>query len=112
MPNTPTAPPSSLLAGPVSDEEMNRARNSMLGAQVRRRQRISSICQGLAYKELYGLKAESYFTEHEQIVKLSKDDVLAAARRYLDEKNYVIAIPRPPKTETDGTKEKKEPAPK
>jgi zinc protease len=82
---------------PVSDEEINRARNSMLGALVRRRQRINSICQGLAYKELYGLKAESYFTEKEEIVKLTKDDVLAAAKRYLDEKNYVITVTRPPK---------------
>ncbi|MHC4913882.1 MAG: M16 family metallopeptidase [Planctomycetota bacterium] len=84
---------------PVSDEEINRARNSMLGAQVRRRQRISSIAQGLAYKELYDLKAESYFAEHLEIVKLTKKDVLAAAKRYLDEKNYVIAITRPPQEE-------------
>ncbi len=82
---------------PVSDEELKRARNSIIGGQVRRRQRMSSVAQGLAYKELYGQKAETYFTEHKAIEKVSKNDILEVARRYLDRKNYVIAITRPPK---------------
>jgi zinc protease len=79
----------------VSDEELQRAKNSMLGHQIRRRQSISSIAQGLAYKELYGLQAESYFGENEKIEALTKEDLQAAAKRYLDPKNYVLAITRP-----------------
>jgi len=79
----------------VSDEELERAKNSMLGQQIRRRQSISSIAQGLAYKELYGLKAESYFGEDKKIEVLTKEDLQAAAKRYLDPKNYVLAITRP-----------------
>ncbi len=91
-----------IKSAPVSDAELGRAKNSILGGQVRRRQRVGAVAQGLAYKELYGQKAETYFTEHQAIEKLTKEDVLAVARRYLDRKNYVIAITRPPK-ETEKT---------
>jgi zinc protease len=90
---------------PVSDEEITRARNSIIGSTVRHRQRSDSIAQGLAYDELYGLKAESFFTEHRKIGKVDKKDVLRVARRYLDKKNYVIAITRPP---TDAEEQKDE----
>jgi zinc protease len=81
---------------PVKDEEILRARNSILGGHVRRQQRVGSVCQGLAYKELYGLKAESYFTESRKIERVSKEDLQRVARKYLDKSNYVIAITRPP----------------
>jgi zinc protease len=85
----------------VTDEEMGRAINSILGGMVRRRQRINSIAQGLAYDELYGLKAESFFTEHKRVEKLTKADLLRVARKYLDKENYVIAVTKPPPPKTE-----------
>ncbi len=81
---------------PVSDEEINRARNNILGGHVRRRQAVGEVCSGLAYKELYGLKAETYFSEHNMYEKVTKEDILRVAKKYLDKRNYVIAMTLPP----------------
>ncbi len=91
-----------IRSAPVTDEEFLRARNVILGGHVRRQQRVGSVCQGLAYKELYGLKAESYFTETRAIERVSKKDIQRVARKYLDEKNYVIAITLPPPKDKPG----------
>jgi len=81
---------------PVGKEELRRAVNNIIGRQVRRRQSIGRVAQELAWKQLYGLKAEDYFSQHLKYRKVSREDVLRVARKYLDKRNYVIAITRPP----------------
>jgi zinc protease len=80
---------------PVADEELERAKNSLLGREIVSRQGLLPLAQGLAYRELYGLGAESFFEDHRAIEKLTAADLLAAARRYLDAANYVVAITAP-----------------
>jgi zinc protease len=94
----------------VSGDELLRAVNNIIGRQARRRQSSLRVSQELAYKELYGLDPEGYFSEDRKFRKVTRQQVLRAACRYLDRDNYVVAIvsPLPAEPAAEGRSGKKE----
>jgi len=73
----------------VSEEELARAKNYLIGAYELGLQTQSAQAALLAHDELYGLGAEAYKEYAEKIQAVSATDVKRVARKYLDPKNLV-----------------------
>lgn len=73
----------------VSQEELARAKNYLIGAYELGMQTQSAQAALLAHDELYGLGAESYRQYAEKIQAVSAADVQRVARRYLDPQHLV-----------------------
>ena len=79
----------------VPTEELDRARNQIVGSEARRRQSIAVICQDMSYNELYGLGAEASLSRIAEIEKVTPADVQRVAARYLTEESCVMATTKP-----------------
>jgi predicted Zn-dependent peptidase len=55
-------------------------------------QRNSNVATQLAFNEIYGLGEKEWREFPQRIQKVSKEDVLAAAQRYIDLDAYVLSI--------------------
>jgi len=73
----------------VSEEELARAKNYLIGAYELGLQTQSAQAALMAHDELYGLGAEAYKEYAEKIQAVSAADVKRVARKYLDPKNLV-----------------------
>lgn len=75
----------------VSEEELARAKNYLVGAFELGLQTQSAQAALLAHDELYGLGAESYRQYAEKIQAVSAADVQRVARQYLDPQ-YLVTV--------------------
>lgn len=74
---------------PISEEELARAKNYLVGTYELGLQTQSAQAAQIAYDELYGLGAESYREYAAKIQAVSAADVRKVAQKYLDPQNLV-----------------------
>jgi zinc protease len=84
-----------LLKEGVTDEEIARAQNYLVGNFEIGLQQNSAQAAKITFDELYGIGWEEYNAYPEKIYAVTKEDVLQAARKYIDMDKYTIAIVKP-----------------
>ncbi len=85
----------SLLKQGITDDELKRAQNYLVGDFEIGLQRNSSQAAKIGFDELYGLGWEEYKKYPEKIYAVTKEDVLRAARKYINLDTYTLAIVKP-----------------
>lgn len=81
---------------PVAEEELARAKRSLVGGYEIDLQRASAQAAQLALNELYGLGLEEYRGYPEKILAVTAGDVRRVAKKYLTLSRPVITLIRPP----------------
>jgi zinc protease len=84
-----------LRRGPVPAEELERARRYLVGTQAISLQRTSARAAAMAFSELYGLGHLAHTEYAERIQKVTAEDVLRVARKYLRLEAYTLAVVGP-----------------
>ena len=84
-----------LLEMGINDDELNRAKNYLVGSFEIGLQQNSSQAARIGFDELYGLGWDEYKRYPEEIMGVTKEDVLKAAKKYIDIDGYTITILRP-----------------
>jgi len=85
-----------LRAEPPTVEELERSRRYLVGVREIGLQRSGARAAVMAYDEAYGLGAQAHLRYPERILGVRREDVLAAARRYVDFEHVVAALVLPP----------------
>ncbi len=80
-----------LLDQGVGDDELQRAKRYLVGSYEIDLQRSAALCANIAFNELYGLGHDTYRQYAAKVDAVTKEQVLEAARRYLDTSVYVLA---------------------
>lgn len=80
-----------LATDPVPEDELARAKNSIVGSRIGDLQRNQDQAQGMALDELYGLGYEHFWRYIDRIEGVSAEDVRRVARTYLDMGRCVVA---------------------
>ncbi|KAF0241494.1 MAG: putative Zn-dependent [Planctomycetota bacterium] len=81
----------------ISAEELERAKNGVIGEMLIELQKNSAQSQQLALDTIYGLGPRFVFDAPAKVEKLTAADIQAAAKKYFDPDRAVIAITRPGK---------------
>lgn len=84
-----------ILAKPVAKEELERAKQYMVGAYEIDLQRNSTVATQLAFNELYGLDRQEWKKLPQKVLKVTQNDVLKVARRIIQLDRYILSIVRP-----------------
>ena len=80
---------SSLIKYGVTDEELERAKNSLIGKNDISLQRNASINSRISLPYLYGLDPHEPFSFANNIMNIKKDDVHSVIDKYLKDANFV-----------------------
>ena len=81
-----------IRTNPVKDNELNDARSYIVGSFPLRLDTNSKMAGLLSLIEFYDLGL-NYFTEYpKKINAVTKEDILKAAKKYLDPKNYLLVV--------------------
>jgi zinc protease len=83
-----------IAAGPISDEEFDRARNYLIGTQAVSLQRYGTQAALLSLDELYGLGATHHLDYASRIQAVTLDDLARVAQRIIQLDTGVVAIVR------------------
>ncbi|MDH4186019.1 MAG: insulinase family protein [Nitrospira sp.] len=82
----------SMREAPVSDQELSEAKSFLIGSFPLRFDSTAKLAHVLAQVEFYGLGFE-YFSDYPKwIDRVTKEDVLRAAKQYLDPKRYALVV--------------------
>ena len=84
-----------LLKNGITDEELKRAQNYLVGNFEIGLQQDSSQTARLAFDELYGLGWDSYKGYADKILSVTKEDVARVAKKYIKLNDYVLAVVSP-----------------
>ena len=79
----------------VSKEELDRAKQYMVGAYEIDLQRNSTVATQLVFNELYGLPRNEWKELPKKVMKVTAQDVLKVARRIIKLDRYVLSVVRP-----------------
>ena len=79
----------------ISETELNRAKNYVVGNYDIDLQRNSAVSSTLAFNELYGSGLAEFENYPKNIMKVTSDEVLETARKYLTLDRYVLSIVQP-----------------
>ncbi len=79
----------------VTEEELRMAKNALIGNYEMGLQEVSSQASDMATNELLGLGYDLYRRYAEEIEKVTAEDVLEAARKYITLDRYVISVVGP-----------------
>ncbi|HWP90877.1 MAG TPA: pitrilysin family protein [Thermodesulfobacteriota bacterium] len=79
----------------VTDEELKRAQNYLVGNFEIGLQQNSAQAAKIAFDELYGLGWDEYKRYPEEIYSVTKDDIQRVARKYIHLDKYTLAIVKP-----------------
>lgn len=79
----------------VTDEELKRTKNYLVGTYELDLQKNSTLAQSYAFNELYGLGFREVARYPEKILKVTREEVLKAAQKYIDLERYVLSVIRP-----------------
>jgi zinc protease len=91
----------------ITADELERARNYLLGSHQIAMQRRSAIANAMAYHEAYGLGWQSWASYDAAIRGVTAEEVAAAARKYLREDRAITATVRPPEVSVGAKKRAK-----
>ena len=83
-----------LRDGPIEPEELERARNYLIGTRAVSLQRFGTQAAMLSLDELYGLGATHHLDYESHIESVTLDDLARVAQRTIDLENEVVAIVR------------------
>ncbi len=75
----------------IPEDELARAKNSLVGARIADLQRNQDQAQGMALDELYGLGYEHYWRYIDRIEGIGVEDIRRVARAYLDMGRCIVA---------------------
>jgi zinc protease len=77
---------------PVTDQELSEAKSFIIGSFPLRVDSSAKLANVLAQVEFYNLGLD-YFTHYPKAIdKVTKDDVLRAAKQYLDPEHYALVV--------------------
>ncbi len=79
----------------VSEDEVTRAKNYIVGNYAIDLQRNSAVASTLTLNELHGLGLKEFENYSKKISAVTPSQVLSVARRYLDLQAYTLAVIRP-----------------
>ena len=79
----------------ITDEELKRAKSSIIGSYELELQEVSSQASDMATNELLGLGYDHFRKYPEKINNVTAEDVLKAAQKYILLDNYVISVVGP-----------------
>jgi zinc protease len=83
------------IAEPVTDEELQDAKDFLTGSFVFAFESISQIARFLVHAEVYGLGFDYVEKYPELIAGLTTADISRAAKKYLDSENYTLVVVGP-----------------
>lgn len=87
-----------LMDTPVGAEELQRAKNYLVGGHDIGLQKNSSIASSMAFNEIYGLPAGEVFEFSKHILPVTPADVQRVAKNIFTQKHVLVAVgPREPK---------------
>ena len=81
-----------LLENGITDDELNRAKNYLVGSFEIGLQQNSSQASKIAFDELYGIGWDEYKKYPDKIYSVTKEDVLNVAKKFIDLDAYTLAI--------------------
>ncbi len=84
-----------LLDKGITDDELKRAQNYLVGNFEIGLQQNSSQAARIAFDEIYGQGYGEYLQYPNKIMSVSSDDVLRVAKKYIDLDKHTITILRP-----------------
>ncbi len=84
-----------VVAKAVTKEELERAKQYMVGAYEIDLQRNSTVATQLAFNELYGMKRNEWLELPKKILQINQQDVLRVARKIITLNRYILSIVRP-----------------
>jgi zinc protease len=84
-----------VLKDGVTDEEIKRAQNYLVGSFEIGLQQNSSQAGKITFDELYGIGWDEYKRYPQEIYAVTKEDVQRAARKYIDLGTYTLVIVKP-----------------
>lgn len=87
-----------LLKDGVTEAELARAQNYLVGNFEIGLQQNSAQAAKIAFDELYGIGWEEYQKYPDNIYSVTKEDVLEAARKYINLDSYTLTIVKPDET--------------
>ncbi len=79
----------------LSPDELERSKNYLVGSYEIGLQRNSALASELAFNERYGLGWDFYQKYPGRILKVSAEDVLRVAKKYIQLDRYALAVVRP-----------------
>ncbi|MDZ4225112.1 MAG: pitrilysin family protein [bacterium] len=79
----------------VTTEELEKTQNHLVGTYELDLQKIAALSQSYAFNELYGLGFKEVYRYPEKILAVTREDILKAAKKYIDLKAYVLSIVEP-----------------
>jgi zinc protease len=87
-----------LMEKPVAEEELQRAKNYLVGGHDIGLQKNSSIASSMAFNEIYGLPCSEIFQFSKHILPITPQDVQRVSRKIFSQKHVIVAVgPREPK---------------
>ncbi len=84
-----------LIEKGITDEELDRAKNYIVGTYEIGLQKNSSQAAKIVFDELYGIGWEEYNKYPQKIIAVTKEDVLRVAKKYIDLDTYTLTIVKP-----------------
>ncbi len=81
----------------LSPDELERAKNYLVGSYEIGLQRNSALASELAFNERYGLGWDHYQKYPGRILKVSAEDVLRVAKKYIQLDRYALTVVGPKK---------------
>lgn len=84
-----------LVQAPVGQDELDRARRYLSGAHAIGLQRSGARAATIGFNHLYGLGRDAYRGHLEQLQKVTVEDILAVARKYLNVERHVQCVLAP-----------------
>jgi zinc protease len=81
-----------MKAESISDQELQYAKDYLIGSFPRRLETIRKTADFIAAVQYYRLGDDYIDRYKDYVAKVTKDDVLRVARKYLDDENYVLVI--------------------
>jgi zinc protease len=81
-----------IKSDPISEQELRDAKDYLVGSFPRRLETSRKIADFLVAVQYYNLGDDYIDKYREYIEKVSREDVLRIAQKYLDDKNYVLVV--------------------
>jgi zinc protease len=79
----------------VTKDELDRSKQYLVGTYELDLQRLAALANSYTFYELYGLGLDEIENYPKEILKVTADDVLATARKYIDVDAYTMAVVAP-----------------
>lgn len=79
----------------VERDELEKTKNHLVGTYELELQRNSTQAQAFSLDELYGIGFQEVLRYPEKILKISADDILCVAKKYIHLKAYVLSTVQP-----------------